>query len=729
MNKPASTPFFIDVVPYTLHFIKPAETSRGVMTEHRVWYVHVVSKDDPRKEGWGECAPLPGLSCDDSPDYETLLRQFCTDIETSGHVDEGTLRPYPSMLFGIETAFLAYETGSWALFDTPFSKGLSGIPINGLIWMGPIDDMAAQIEHKLKQGSHCIKLKIGSLRFEEELALLSNIRKRFSSDQLILRVDANGAFSPEQAKGRLKLLAELDIHSIEQPIKAGQWEHMAELTAHADVPIALDEELIGVHEQTAKIRLLDTVKPQYLVLKPSLHGGLKGCEEWIRLAEARSIGWWVTSALESNVGLNAIAHWCATLPISLHQGLGTGALYRNNITLPLSVTGEHLWFDPAGISTGIPLTSSVTSTVSPKKPEDSNIQQTITLHGVTYDWENLQRAYAENKLPDGTLTAALMSFLREWFDPAPELLIHTSGSTGTPKRMKVKKTQLLNSARLTCEYFNLKQGDNCLLCLPMEFIAAKMMVVRALVGKLNLCLKEPDGHPFEGPIKEYAFVPLVPLQLYNTLQTTHGKKALSRCKAVLLGGGPISSALESDIKKEPSCIFASYGMAETLSHIAIRRVNGPEASPYYSPLPGVSPYLSLDGCLSIDAPLVCNRMVYTRDRVELLPDRRFRVLGRIDNLILTGGKKVQAEDLESMISGVMPGEYAITSVPDPKYGERIVLVTASPVEISLLQPILPSWQQPRQVVIVQQLPRTVSGKIDRLLLKEMALSDGHTPEA
>ena len=696
------------------------------MTEHRVWYVHVVSKDDPRKEGWGECAPLPGLSCDDRPDYETLLRQFCADIETSGHVDEGTLRPYPSMLFGIETAFLAYETGSWAPFDTPFSKGLSGIPINGLIWMGPIDDMAAQIERKLKQGSHCIKLKIGSLRFEEELALLRDIRKRFSSDQLILRVDANGAFSPDQAKERLKQLAELDIHSIEQPIKAGQWENMAELTAHADVPIALDEELIGVHELTAKICLLDTVKPQYLVLKPSLHGGLKGCDEWIRLATARSMGWWVTSALESNVGLNAIAQWCATLPISLHQGLGTGALYHNNITFPLSVTGEHLWFDPTGIRTKI----------TPERPEDSFIhetqdelpimQQTLTLHGVTYNWENLQRAFAENRLPDGTMTPKLMSFLQEWYEPAPELVIHTSGSTGTPKRIKVKKTQLLNSARHTCEYFNLKQGDNCLLCLHMDFIAAKMMVVRALVGQLNLWLKEPDGHPFEGPVKDYAFVPLVPLQLYNTLQTTHGKEALSRCKTVLLGGGPISSALESAIKKEPLSIFASYGMAETLSHIAIRRVNGPEASPYYSPLPGVSPYLSKDGCLSIDAPAVCDGTVYTRDRVELLPDGRFRVLGRIDNLILTGGKKVQAEDLESMISGVMPGEYAITSVPDPKYGERIVLVTALPVEISLLQPILPSWQQPRQVVVVQKLPRTESGKIDRFLLKEMALSHGYT---
>ncbi len=716
MNKQANTPFFIDVVPYTLHFIKPAGTSRGVMTEHRVWYVHVVSKDEPRKEGWGECAPLPGLSCDDLPDYETRLRQFCADIEATGQLDSTVLRSYPSMLFGLETAFLAYRKGGWTPYDTPFSKGLAGIPINGLIWMGSMESMAEQIERKIKQGSRCIKVKIGSLRFEEELALLTGIRARFTPGQLTLRVDANGAFTTEQAPERLKQLAALDIHSIEQPIKAGQWEHMAALVATSNIPIALDEELIGVQEQSEKERLLEIIKPHYLVLKPSLHGGISGCEEWIRLAEARSIGWWVTSALESNVGLNAIAQWCASLPITMHQGLGTGALYSDNITFPLFVTGENLWFNRADIQPRF----------FPEKPEmpDAILRtvQTLTLNGVTYNWEQLQQAYTENRLPEGRMTKDLIVFLQEWMNPASVLDIQTSGSTGTPTRMKVKKTQVLNSARFTCDYFNLKQGDSCLLCLPLEFIAAKMMVIRALVRGLNLWLKEPDGHPFEGPVRDYAFVPLVPLQVFNTLQTEREKEALSHCQTLLIGGGPLSSTLESALSDCPVSIFASYGMAETLSHIALRRVNGTDASAYYTPFPGVSLFLSVDGCLIIDAPLVTDATITTGDRVELLPDGRFRVLGRKDNLILTGGMKVQAEELESKISQVMTSAYAITSAPDTKFGECIVLIAEAPVDLDILRSVLPAWQLPKRVLVVHQLPHTISGKIDRNALKQLAVT-------
>lgn len=626
----AIRPFYIDVVPYTLHFIQPAGTSRGVMTDRSVWFVHVVSTTDPWKEGWGECAPLPGLSCDYSQDYENILRRFCAEIEASGCMDTDVLRSYPSMLFGIETALVGFERGGFTPYDTPFSKGLSGIPINGLIWMGPIDKMARQIEHKLEQGFQCIKLKIGSLEFEDECALLAAVRKRFSSNQLTLRVDANGAFTPENALERMNQLAALHVHSIEQPIKAGQWKAMAGLAALSVLPIALDEELIGIHALIDKITLLDTIKPHYLVLKPSLHGGISGCEEWIRLANERSIGWWVTSALESNVGLNAIAQWCATLPISTHQGLGTGALFHDNIDFPLHVKGEHVWFDPTGFQR--PIVMKTPETVQPDSCK-------ITLHGVEYDWEHLQLAYAEEQLPTGNTTEGLINFLREWLDPSPELEIQTSGSTGTPARIKVKKTHLLNSARLTCAYFHLKQGDDCLLCLPLDFIAAKMMVVRALVAGLNLWLKEPDGFPFEGSTTSYAFVPLVPLQVFNTLNSAHGKEALSRCKNVLIGGGPLASMLEAALSDSTASIYASYGMAETLSHIALRRVNGPDASAYYTQLPGVRLSLSNERCLIIDAPHVSDTTVYTGDCVELLPDGRFRVLGRKDNLILTGGKE------------------------------------------------------------------------------------------
>lgn len=698
------------------------------MTEHRVWYVHIVSKEDPGIEGWGECAPLPVLSCDYGPDYEDRLRQFCADMERTGRLDKEALRSYPSMLFGLETAFMNYESRSWTPFDTPFSKGLTGIPINGLIWMGSPDDMAAQIENKLSQGFRCLKLKISSKHFEEELALLKGFRNRFSPDELTLRVDANGAFTLQEVKRRLNQLAELHIHSIEQPIKAGQWEQMAGLTAQTPVHIALDEELIGIHTLTDKVRLLDTVKPQFLVLKPSLHGGISGGEEWIRLATERNIGWWVTSALESNVGLNAIAQWCSTLSVSLHQGLGTGALYRNNVAFPLSVVGEELLFTPSGIQPG----TGVIRTTNPLKKAcrnarvDSDAQLispfTLTLHSQTYNFEGLQRAYADKKLPDIPIMSELMIFLKEWYDPSPDILIQTSGTTGAPMSMRVKKKQLVYSASLTCAFFGLKEGDACLLSLPMNYIAAKMMVIRALFGKLNLWLNEPHGHPFEGPQRDYAFVPLVPLQLFNTLQSESGKAALSRCKTVLLGGGPVSPVLENAVQHIPTAVYASYGMAETLSHVALRCVNGPNASPYYTPLPDVNVGLSSEGCLIIDAPGVCDHTVHTGDRVELLPDGRFRVLGRKDNLILTGGKKVQAEYLESRLSTVMEGAFAITAVPDAKFGERIVLVTESAPDMSRIQTLLPSWQHPRQIIEVQQLPLTASGKIDRRRIKEWALT-------
>jgi L-alanine-DL-glutamate epimerase-like enolase superfamily enzyme len=234
----------------------------------------------------------------------------------------------------------------FALWDTPFSRGEQGIPINGLIWMGSYEYMETQIREKLDQGFTCIKLKIGAIGFEEELALLKKIRKEYSPETVTLRVDANGAFDPSDALEKLKRLSELGLHSIEQPIRAGQWKALQGLIKNAPLPIALDEELIGVHAVNEKEALLDRLNPPFLVLKPTLHGGMSGCGEWIRLAHARGIGWWMTSALESNIGLNAVAQWCATLDNPVHQGLGTGLLYRDNLPMPLVIEGEKLWFKP-----------------------------------------------------------------------------------------------------------------------------------------------------------------------------------------------------------------------------------------------------------------------------------------------------------------------------------------------------------------------------------------------
>ena len=336
--------YTIKIVPRRLHFKQPAGTSRGSYTTRDVWYLHLTSDKYPDRVGIGECAPLPKLSCDDMQGYESVLAHICNEVTEQGGFSVESLRDYPSILFGLETAFRHLERGCFELWDTPFSRGEVGIPINGLIWMGDYKKMLEQIEAKMAVGFRCIKLKIGAINFEEELALLRFIRSHFSAKEVELRVDANGAFAPADAMEKLKRLAELDLHSIEQPIRAGQWEDMARLTAETPLPIAFDEELIGINIPERKQCLLDSVHPQYIILKPSLHGGMAGGNEWIREAEKRNIGWWITSALESNIGLNAIAHWCATFNNPLPQGLGTGALFTNNVDMPLEVRKDSLWY-------------------------------------------------------------------------------------------------------------------------------------------------------------------------------------------------------------------------------------------------------------------------------------------------------------------------------------------------------------------------------------------------
>ena len=256
------------------------------------------------------------------------------------------MRPYPSILFGLETSMLSLERNGNRLFDTPFGRGEEGIPINGLVWMGSFEEMAARLEEKINMGFRCVKLKIGAIDFEQEMYLIKHIRERFSRESIELRVDANGGFGPDDAMGKLERLARYDIHSIEQPIKQHQWEAMSRLCKNSPLPIALDEELIGVNSPEEKKELLDVIKPAYIILKPSLHGGMRGSEEWIRWAEERGIGSWITSALESNIGLNAVAHLAAKLygsGITMPQGLGTGQLFTDNIDMPLEIKGDMLW--------------------------------------------------------------------------------------------------------------------------------------------------------------------------------------------------------------------------------------------------------------------------------------------------------------------------------------------------------------------------------------------------
>lgn len=332
------------MIKHILNFKRPSGTSRGVLTSKETFFL-VIEQEE--KKGIGECNLFRGLSADDVPDYESKLQW----VEQHLHLGEKALleelKTFPSIQFGVEQAFRSVAAPQWyELFPSNFTKGKDAIPINGLIWMGSPDFMKMQIKEKLAQGFRCIKMKIGAIDFEEEYRILKALRNEFSASDIEIRVDANGAFQASEALRYLERLATLQLHSIEQPIRAGQWEAMAELCDQTPLPIALDEELIGVFTREEKQRLLREIQPQYIILKPSLIGGYRGSEEWITLAETLGIGWWVTSALESNIGLNAIAQWTYTLHSSMPQGLGTGMLYTNNIPFPLYVENGHLGFNP-----------------------------------------------------------------------------------------------------------------------------------------------------------------------------------------------------------------------------------------------------------------------------------------------------------------------------------------------------------------------------------------------
>ena len=326
-----------------LHFKQPAGTSRGVYTTRKIWLVHL---SDGQRTGVGECAPLPDLSCDALTDHEyaSILNKVCEDFCKALSISPN-LRDYPSMLFGLETALLNLQNGD-RLFDTAFSRGEVGIPINGLVWMGNHEEMLQRLEEKLAKGFRCVKLKIGAIDFDQELDLIKRIRDRFSFHEVELRVDANGAFPYDEALYKLELLSQYNIHSIEQPIRQGQWAFMADLCRESPLPIALDEELIGVNDPEMKRHMLNIIKPRFIILKPSLHGGMSGCREWIDIARDMGIGSWITSALESNIGLNAIAQFASSVygdNIIMPQGLGTGQLFTDNIPMPLEIRNDQLW--------------------------------------------------------------------------------------------------------------------------------------------------------------------------------------------------------------------------------------------------------------------------------------------------------------------------------------------------------------------------------------------------
>jgi o-succinylbenzoate synthase len=345
-----------EATPFELNFRFEAGTSRGVLSQKTAYWVKAIQKDFPAITGIGEAAPLVKLSIDDIPDFQERLKKLCN--ANSGAtiaanpeailewVKEHIPQELPSAKFAFETALLdLLNGGKRTVFNSPFVSDCEPIPINGLIWMGKKEAMLEQIEQKLEAGFSCIKMKIGAIDFEQECALLDHIRQRFSRKDITLRVDANGAFSPEEALSKLQQLAQYELHSIEQPIRQGQWEAMEQLCIASPVPVALDEELIGVFGSEKKQNLLEKLKPRYIIIKPTLLGGIMESREWIAIATALGIEWWMTSALEGNIGLNAIAQFTATFQPILPQGLGTGQLFHNNVASPLTVAGGELFYD------------------------------------------------------------------------------------------------------------------------------------------------------------------------------------------------------------------------------------------------------------------------------------------------------------------------------------------------------------------------------------------------
>lgn len=686
------------IVLRTLIFKQPAGTSRGVYHERKVWYILLISTTGDGAKGVGECAPLPSLSADDLDDrlYVSTLRGFLDVFEQTGIIDYEAMRPFPSMLFGLETALSSYRLSlkkpTLCFFDNAFANGHTYIPINGLIWMGNYDEMQQRIEQKLENGSCCIKLKIGAICFEQELQLLKKVRERFGADMVQLRVDANGAFTIHDALNKMEQLSQYHIHSIEQPIRAGQYDAMAHLCRNTPLPIALDEELIGVHQLADKRQLLHKLQPQYIVLKPSLHGGLSGAEEWMTVAKEKHIAYWVTSALETNVGLRAIAEWCYQTIYNhpateakckqLHQGLGTGLLYVDNVeAAALHLEGERLW-------------------------SKSKAQR---------DYE---AAFEELKI--------------KWNDASSEMQVNSSGSTGRPKVLVATKEQYKNSAFRTCRALGLQPDDSALICLPLQYIAGCMMAVRTFVWGVNPILVAPTSRPFTNLQHAPHFAALTPMQVFETLKHPHEARLLKQVKQLLIGGGHIPHALEKQLKTFPHAVWSTYGMAETLSNIALRRLNGHDATSAYIPLNGVMLSVDSDQRLIINDQVLGIRNLLTNDLARMHSNGHFSIIGRADNVICSGGLKWLPEDIEENLSA-LPFPFQITSILNDKLGHAVAIIYTShhtPQQVQqLCRTLIQGPSCPKHCFKVDTLPVTPTGKPARAVARAIAqqLSESVTP--
>ena len=639
---------------YSLHFKHPAQTSRNIMRQRDIWFLFL---SEGGVTGIGECAPLKGLSIDNIDQIESRLDQICANPKKYIH-SPSELESLPSLRFALEMAMLDLENGGTGQYFPALGKAT--VNINGLIWMGDASFMLEQINQKLTEGYQCIKIKIGGLDFDKELEILHRIRQHHGPETLELRLDANGAFSQENVQQKLAQLAEFSPHSIEQPVAIGQWESLAKTCRSSPIPIALDEELLPLVSVQKQSKMLDQIQPQYIVLKPGLLGGFKASERWIKLARERNIGWWITSALESNMGLNAICQWTESLRHEGFQGLGTGQLFSNNLPSPLAINGGKL------------------------------TRQTDTI------WEDIHR------------------FTLDWLNPSPTINVRTSGSTGAPRTIRMKKNWMKASARLTGEMFGLKAGDSALLCLPLQFVAGKMMLVRAMSLDLDLKVVAPSSDPLANITENIDFLAMTPMQLSNSLM----RGRLQKTKTVLVGGAQLSPVMMGKIQSQEARIFETWGMTETASHIAIRPLNGPDKSDSFSALPGIRFDQDENGCLIIQANHLGRKKIYTNDIVDLIDDYSFRWLGRCDNVINTGGVKIFPEVIEKKLAPfIADRDFFIGSTIDAVLGQKITLyIEGEPFKLTKkIYASLTKFEKPKDVRFIAKFPRTETGKIIRRL--------------
>lgn len=632
-------------VKKTLSFKRPAGTSRGVLKTREVWYLILSNKSF---RGIGECAPLPGLSLDQFEFMESQLDEIC--LRPNYYIKQGQrLKDFPSIRFGLEMAYLDLLNGGGQQYYAPYKP----IDINGLIWMGSRDFMIEQIEQKLKEKWKCIKIKIGSLSFEKDLEILNLIRSKYNRDDLELRVDANGAFSVQEVNYKLKELARFDLHSIEQPIMAGQWDILSDLCKTSPIPIALDEELIPIIDSSDREKMLKRILPQYIILKPSLLGGFSECERWIDLASKNKIGWWITSALESNIGLNAIAQWTTKLKPKGYQGLGTGQLFLNNIPSPLEVKNGQL--------------------ISKKDPIIKKVQ----------------------------------SFISSWMSSKEDFKLSTSGSTGKPKSIFVKKKWMKCSVDLTRKTFGLMEGHSAMLCLSMDYVAGKMMLVRALEIGLDLTIVEPSLKPLKNTADLFDFAAMIPAQLENSLDK------INKIKTVIVGGGRVSNTLLEKIKLIPTKVYETYGMTETLTHVAFKRINGVNRTEIFRALDDITFEKDDRGCLIINAEKIIPGLVVTNDIVQLITKTSFKWIGRFDNIINSGGVKLFPEIIEKKLSKIIKKRrFFITSLKDKRLGEKVVLIVeGDKIEISYSS--LDKFEKPKNLYFLPHFLESKSGKILR----------------